>query len=182
MKLKRKALLALGALTAEATKNPKVREALLGLAQSGVKKAGKLMQKASDWLEKFDTELRKDKPTVYVFVQAEKWDRPMFRFIKTIDEKLGDAGQVVAVWLTDDADKSKTYLPKISTYFTNAALTVFFTVGGTADNGLDYAAIPPFLVLAPGHWWPLVLAPLYQLAPAGTIRIADVPAIRAMPG
>ena len=64
MKLKRKALLALGALTAEATKNPKVREALLGLAQSGVKKAGKLMQKASDWLEKFDTELRKDKGAV----------------------------------------------------------------------------------------------------------------------
>ncbi len=71
------------------------------------------------------TELRKDKPTVYVFVQADKWDRRMFRFVKTLDEKLGDAGQVVAVWLTDDADKSKEYLPKISQYFANAALTVF---------------------------------------------------------
>src|SRR5262249_10257488 len=63
------------------------------------------------------TELRKDKPTVYVFVQADKWDRPMFRFVKTLDEKVGDAGQVVAVWLTDDSNKSKEYLPKISQYF-----------------------------------------------------------------
>jgi len=36
-------------------------------------------------------ELRKDKPTVYVFVQAEKWERPMFRFIKAVEEKVGDA-------------------------------------------------------------------------------------------
>jgi len=50
-----------------------------------------------------------------------------------------------------------------------------FVTGGTGYVGRA-------LVLAPGHWWPLVLAPLYQLAPAGTIRIADVPAIRATPG
>lgn len=87
------------------------------------------------------TELRKDKPTVYVFVQAEKWDRPMFRFIKTIDEKLGDAGQVVAVWLTEDADKSKEYLPKISTYFPNAALTVFTgEKAGPKDWGINIDA------------------------------------------
>src|SRR5262245_62638259 len=62
------------------------------------------------------TELRKDKPTVYVFVRADKWDRPMFRFVKTLDEKLGDAGLVVAVWLRDDADKSKQDLPDIWQY------------------------------------------------------------------
>src|SRR5947209_8202980 len=28
---------------------------------------------------------RKDAPTVYVLVQADKWDRPMFRFLKTLD-------------------------------------------------------------------------------------------------
>jgi len=70
-------------------------------------------------------DLRKDKPTVYVFVPADKFDRPMFRFIKTLDEGLGDAGLIVAVWLTEDVDKSKDYLPKISQYFPSAALTVF---------------------------------------------------------
>jgi hypothetical protein len=73
--------------------------------------------------------LRKDKPTVYVFVSAKDFGRPMFRFLKKLDEDLGDDGLIVAVWLTDDADKSKEYLPKVSQYFKRAALTVF---GGTA--------------------------------------------------
>jgi hypothetical protein len=73
--------------------------------------------------------LRKEKPTVYVFVSAKDFDRPMFRFLKKLDEDLGEDGLVVAVWLTDDADKSKEYLPKIAQYFKGAALTVF---GGTA--------------------------------------------------
>jgi len=30
---------------------------------------------------------------------------------------VGDDGLVVAVWLTEDADKSREYLPKISQYF-----------------------------------------------------------------
>src|SRR5437870_4330779 len=29
---------------------------------------------------------RKGKPTVYVFIQADKWDRPMARFPKGLDE------------------------------------------------------------------------------------------------
>ena len=73
--------------------------------------------------------LRKDNPTVYVFVSAKDFGRPMFRFLKKLDEDLGDDGLVVAVWLTEDADKSREYLPKISQYFKGAALTVF---GGTA--------------------------------------------------
>src|SRR5262249_1430576 len=32
---------------------------------------------------------------------------------------------LVAVWLTEDEDKTKEYLPKISTYFNTSALTVF---------------------------------------------------------
>src|SRR5438552_10181498 len=58
---------------------------------------------------------RKDKPTIYVFVQADKWDRPMARFLKRLDEVLQKEGQdsnVVAVWLTDNADQTKAYLPK----------------------------------------------------------------------
>jgi hypothetical protein len=58
---------------------------------------------------------RKDRPTIYVFVQADKWDRPMARFLKKLDEAVQKAGEqslVVAVWLSDDVNKTKEYLPK----------------------------------------------------------------------
>jgi hypothetical protein len=57
---------------------------------------------------------RKHKPTVYVFVQADKWDRPMARFLRKLDEavrKEHQDGYVVAVWLTDSPGKTKEYLP-----------------------------------------------------------------------
>src|SRR5947209_3051959 len=57
---------------------------------------------------------RKAKPTVYVFVQADKWDRPMARFLRKLDEavrKESEEAFVVAVWLTDNAAKTKEYLP-----------------------------------------------------------------------
>jgi hypothetical protein len=58
---------------------------------------------------------RKDKPTIFVFVQADKWDRPTARFLRALDEALvkdyKDV-QIVAVWLTDDVAKAKDYLPK----------------------------------------------------------------------
>jgi hypothetical protein len=60
--------------------------------------------------------LRKDKPTVYVFVSAKDFGRPMFRFLKKLDEDLGDDGLIVAAWLTDDAGKAKEYLPRISQF------------------------------------------------------------------
>src|SRR5262249_50269801 len=56
-----------------------------------------------------------DKPALYVFVQADKWGRPAARFLKTLDQDLNkdrQAVRVVAVWLTDDVDKAKEYLPK----------------------------------------------------------------------
>jgi hypothetical protein len=55
------------------------------------------------------------KPTVYIFVAADKWDRPLARFIKTLDEELTRSkseARVFAVWLTDDVEKSKEYLPR----------------------------------------------------------------------
>ena len=58
---------------------------------------------------------RKDKPTVFVFVSADKFSRPMARFIKVLDDKLKAERtdvDIVAVWLTDDVTKSKDYLPK----------------------------------------------------------------------
>jgi hypothetical protein len=57
---------------------------------------------------------RKNKPTVYVFIQADKWDRPMAKFLRNLETTLQkDAGDafVVAVWLTDNVEKTKDYLP-----------------------------------------------------------------------
>jgi hypothetical protein len=54
------------------------------------------------------------KPTVYVFIPADKWSRPVARFLKKLDEavpKVGEEAAVVAVWLTDDPAKAKAYLP-----------------------------------------------------------------------
>lgn len=57
---------------------------------------------------------RKERPTVYVLIQADKWDRPMARFLKELDKLAQpeqDAAAIVAVWLTDDREKTKDYLP-----------------------------------------------------------------------
>ncbi|HYT88115.1 MAG TPA: hypothetical protein VEL76_05300 [Gemmataceae bacterium] len=73
---------------------------------------------------------RKDRPTIYVFVQADKWDRPMARFLKELDkivQKEGENISVVAVWLTEDVRKTKQYLPlaQQSLQFQQTALTCF---------------------------------------------------------
>jgi hypothetical protein len=72
---------------------------------------------------------RKGKPTVYVFIVAEKWDRPVARFLRKLDgEVQKHAGaQIVAVWLTDDVDSTKKYLPlaQQSLQFKATALTCY---------------------------------------------------------
>ena len=73
---------------------------------------------------------RAEKPTVWVFVPKAKWDRPMARLVKTLDEKIAAANaeaQVVAVWLTDDPFATKDYLPKaqMSLKLEHTALTYF---------------------------------------------------------
>jgi hypothetical protein len=73
---------------------------------------------------------RKDKPTVYVFVQADQWDRPMARFLRKLDEavrKESKDASVVAVWLTDSPSKTKEYLPlaQQSLQLQTTALTCF---------------------------------------------------------
>jgi hypothetical protein len=59
---------------------------------------------------------RGNKPTIYLFVQAATFDRPIARFLRTLDKELSsqerDDVKVVAVWLTDDVDKSKEYVPR----------------------------------------------------------------------
>lgn len=61
---------------------------------------------------------RKDKPTVYLFVQADHWSRPMARFLRELDKAAGEIGgetYFVAVWLTEEPRKTKEYLPRAQT-------------------------------------------------------------------
>src|SRR4051794_639573 len=73
---------------------------------------------------------RKDKPTVYLLVQSDKWDRPMARFLKAIDKDLADGkekAEAVGVWITDKPDATKHNLPQVqqSLQFQVTSLTVF---------------------------------------------------------
>jgi len=76
---------------------------------------------------------RKGKTTVYLFVSAENWTRPLARYIKVLDTEVekGIAGakdvEVMAVWLTSDVAKSKEYLPKAqqSLSFTKTSLAIY---------------------------------------------------------
>lgn len=73
---------------------------------------------------------RKQKPTVYVFVRAEHWSRPMARFLKTLDEKVkgvSDQAEVIAVWRSDDPPATREYLPRArqSLQFRNTTLALF---------------------------------------------------------
>src|SRR5438128_2143481 len=80
-------------------------EALKAVAATG-DSAGKEVDFAAE---------RQEKPTIFVFVQADKWDRPVARFLRTLDQDLAKSRndvQIVAVWLTDDVEQSKAYLPK----------------------------------------------------------------------
>jgi len=79
--------------------------------------------------------LRKDKPTVYLFIGSGddakgKFDRPMNKFMKTLDgqiEKELEDTYAVAVWLSEDEDKTKDWLPKVqqSVSYEKTALAVF---------------------------------------------------------
>lgn len=71
-----------------------------------------------------------EKPVVYLVVSAEKWDRPIARFMKTLDDKLtaySATAEIHAVWLTADGNATKDYLPRAgqSLKFQNVALSVF---------------------------------------------------------
>jgi hypothetical protein len=80
-------------------------EALKAVAATG-DAAGKEVDYATE---------RKGKPTLFLFVRADKWDRPVARFLRALDQELAKSRtdvHIVAVWLTDDVEKAKAYLPK----------------------------------------------------------------------
>jgi hypothetical protein len=78
---------------------------------------------------------RKEKPTIYLFVKSKEGGipeggRPAGRFMKELDKVVKETNAdayVVAVWLTDNEDRTKDYLPRIqmSLKFENTGLTYF---------------------------------------------------------
>jgi hypothetical protein len=72
---------------------------------------------------------RKHKPTIYLFINAEKFDRPMNRFMKTLDsavKKDFEGAYVVAVWVGGEPDKVKELLTRVqqSVQYEATALTL----------------------------------------------------------
>lgn len=60
-------------------------------------------------------ELSKTASTIFVTVRKDKWDRPVARVLKQLDEavtKQDNKAQIVIVWVSKDADHAKEYLPK----------------------------------------------------------------------
>lgn len=89
----------------------------------------------------------RDQPVIYLFIQAEKWDRPMARFVKELDKIARPGGkaafQVVAVWLSEKPDEARDYLPRAqqSLQLEATALTVFQgTKEGPENWGLNSMA------------------------------------------
>ena len=113
---------------ADVESGPKAGEKVAALKVFGV--VGPVEGKEVDFAAE-----KKGDPTVYLFVKPDSWSRPMARFAKVLDGKVGDVHEkasVVAVWVGGDADKSKEYLPKAqeSLKFGRTALTVFADKAG----------------------------------------------------
>jgi hypothetical protein len=71
---------------------------------------------------------RKEKPRVFILVRV--WDRPVARFLKRLDTALAEENTetlLVAVWLTDEKEATKQYLPRAqqSLQLQKTALTLF---------------------------------------------------------
>ncbi len=70
------------------------------------------------------------KPTVYVFIPYDRFDRPLARLLKTLEKSVIEAGHdatVVTVFLADDPAAAKDRLPRVqmSLQFTSNPLVIF---------------------------------------------------------
>jgi hypothetical protein len=100
-------LLAGAAARADVESGPAVDERTPALKVHAV--VGTIENKDVDFVRE-----RGQKPTIYVFIQAEHWSRPMARYLLKLDEAAGktEGAAVVAVWLTGEREQTKTYLPR----------------------------------------------------------------------
>jgi hypothetical protein len=127
---------------------------------------------------------RKDKPTVFVFIQADQWDRPMARFVKVLDQEIAGGidgapdAATVAVWLADDQEKSRQYLPTAqqSLQMNRTTLAVF---EGDSSG-------PPSWSIAPGARLTAVVVrggKVVKSVGFNSLNETDVPAVvRALKG
>lgn len=72
---------------------------------------------------------REGKPTLYCFVPADKFTRQSGRLLKALDGRIDEVdadAAIVTVWLTEDAEGSKEYMPVLqqSMQFENTSLAV----------------------------------------------------------
>ena len=86
---------------------------------------GEIKDKSADFAKE-----RGDLPTVYLFVNAAKFDRPLARYIKELDQKANEVVekvQIVAVWVGGDLDANKKRIPAIneSLKFDRTAMAAF---------------------------------------------------------
>lgn len=60
---------------------------------------------------------RGQKPTIYIFIQAEHWDRPVARLVRGLDMKITETvtdGGLVVVWLSNnEVDRFREHLPRV---------------------------------------------------------------------
>ncbi|MFN4260249.1 MAG: hypothetical protein ACK4RK_13210 [Gemmataceae bacterium] len=114
---------AVSPLGAQVTSGPTVGDPVAPLKVHAV--VGPVTDKEVDY-----TAERQDKPTLYLFIAKDKWDRPIARFLKELDQnapKDSDDVLLVVVWLTDTPDNTKNYLPvaQQALQLQHAALTYF---------------------------------------------------------
>ena len=96
-----------GTASADVESGPKAGAAIAPLKVFAV--TGAIEGKELDYAKE-----RKDEPTVYFFVNAEKFSRPMNKFMLAIDGKLADASDKalsVIVWTSGDFEKNKEHMP-----------------------------------------------------------------------
>jgi hypothetical protein len=127
-------------LFAEVASGPAAGEAVPPLKVQAV--VGMIEDKEVDYAAE-----RKDKPTIYVFVKSKdggipEGGRPAGRYMKKLDEAVKQVSAdvyIVAVWLTDDTDKTKEYLPRIqqSLRFENTGLTYVADKDGPQGWGVN---------------------------------------------
>jgi hypothetical protein len=163
-------LLFVGAVSADVDSGPEVGKKVPALKVYAA--TGDQENKTLDYAAE-----RNARPTIYIFIQADKWSRPMARFLKSLEKQVQkdsvDAS-VVAVWLTDTPDKAKQYLPvaQQSLQFEKTVLTLFKGErSGPKDWGINLDAHATVVVANKGK----VAARFGYLS----INATDVPSVRA---
>lgn len=90
---------------------------------------------------------RKANATVYVFITSDKFARPMARFAKELDGKLGDA-KAYLLWTGGEADKHKDYLPKVQASLKLEKIDIGFSTNATPEGwGLNSDAAMTVVVV-----------------------------------